>query len=272
MKLIELVGSTGSGKTTIARALDSYFNLSKTHKLSWYRKSIANFFIYEEPLNYIHKLVKFSPNLISLRDRLAYWIYQNDKISLKYKNIFLENNLRLYFQVLKNINSSKHTESHKVNIRKWFLSTGGIYQFFQTHYHSSEHLLFDEGFLGIAVNQFSGINHPHKNKVLENYLKLMPEIDVVINLKITEDECYKRLKKRNTLPMRLSGFTHKEILNYIHSSNEVINSSLSYLKNYNDNLKIIEIDNSKEIDSVINSLILEIKAYINSKGKVASID
>ena len=152
------------------------------------------------------------------------------------------------------------------------MSTGGIYQFFQTHYHSSEHLLFDEGFLGIAVNQFSGINHPHKNKVLENYLKLMPEIDVVINLKITEDECYKRLKKRNTLPMRLSGFTHKEILNYIHSSNEVINSSLSYLKNYNDNLKIIEIDNSKEIDSVINSLILEIKAYINSKGKVASID
>ncbi len=267
-----MVGSTGSGKTTIARAIDSNFNLSKTHKLSWYRKSIANFFIYEEPVNYIHKLVKFSPNFIGFRDKLAYWIYQNDKISLKYKNLFLEKHLRLYLQVLKNIHFSQHTESHKVNIRKWFLSTGGIYQFLQTHYHSSEYSLFDEGFLGIAVNQFSGINHPVRDKSLENYLKLIPEIDLVINLKITKDECYKRLKKRNTLPMRLSGFSNKEILNYIYSSNKVINESLSYLKGYNDNLKIIEIDNSKEIDFVTNNLISEIKAHINSKGKVVNVD
>ena len=104
-----------------------------------------------------------------------------------------------------NIYSSRHTEAHKVNIRKWFLSTGGIYQFFHTHYRTSEHLLFDEGFLGVAVNQFSGVKDFAKDTYLENYLKLVPEIDLVIYLKITNDECFKRLKKRHTLPIRLFG-------------------------------------------------------------------
>ncbi len=257
-KLAEFLGPVGSGKTTLYPWVKKIF-----HKYD--KKVLGNkeglFFSLRNELNSSlkGKALKFIPQKIGKRagERLFY----KSGIANKYTLEYIQEHLEFFHFILSMQNKRPISRVHKKEITKWFLYTGCLYQFYKKNLDSRFTLIFEEGFIhGRAINLFVSSEEEIKTSLIQQYLQMIPPLDVLIYVDAGLEICFSRLKSRG-LPLRLKGAKDEEVIKFIQNSIIVSEVILDLIeKNFPDTY-IIKVNNSGHLSSAVSLFEQKIEDY-----------
>lgn len=243
MKLIELTGLPGSGKTFILSIL---LNAMKKKGISVFSANdVINMTIF--PF-YIFRSKYFVKQI----ERL----YRLLRIDKKYQNIFVNNNPELFSFVNRYANKFNKNTSDK--IIDWFLYTAGIYQIAIDILPSESFLLLDEGFVHKSTNLFASFNKSNlPENLIRKYIYLIPNVDFIIEIISIKDMC---IRERLINPtFRLKNRDKSQIINFFNNIEQIIGISINYAKNRHSLLIHIENDFTNLKYRQISEIITKIK-------------
>jgi thymidylate kinase len=246
MKLIEMTGLPGSGKTTVYPHLMSSFSdigfdiydfKKFNQRYPSYLKST-----FSTVYNYLPRAV---------RSRYSKYMYSKLNSDDNFINKFkIEFNYLVDFA--KTINQHRLIpDEHKELSDKWLLETASIYQVARELLKDDSYLLLDEGFTHKVINLFVSLQESEINEEgLEQYLLLIPQIEILIFIKTDINVCLERIMKRKNKNQR-HGTSKAEVLRFLNIADQVLKITLKSL--IKENVNVITIDNSSENLSNINS-------------------
>jgi hypothetical protein len=133
-----------------------------------------------------------------------------------------------------------------------FLLTAGYYQFFRDHLQSNEVVVLDEGFVHRVVSLYVSASENADPEVVENYLKLLPQVDIVIFVKAPLDICLERIVRRR-LPWRLQGLAAAAIARALANMAGAIEIVASHLSRQGC-VTMIEADNARNLKACVAGL------------------
>jgi len=229
MKVIELIGIPGSGKTHL------YPDILKT--LNEKRYDIKDLIILYmvEKKSYL-KFLKIFPNKIF--SKIIIKLYYNLKYDKKNQAIFQEQE-KDFFYFIKMYNSSRPISAdHKEKILEWFLVTGELYILARS-VKTQGFFLISEGFIQRVSSLFvSELEEEIDFKLIEKYLDLIPLSSEAIFINRDFDKCYTaRLKDPGFRLKEKSSENIKKILKY---NLERLFFSFNYIKAKNIKTRIID--------------------------------
>ena len=224
-KLIEIIGSPGSGKTFISTEMQM---LKKNSEQIYFHSSNWRNFNKFENLNILSKILIKIKVLINI---IYFYFIFYKRLFLKkiYKRGFFFRIILLIYRHLVSIELLKKSLSDE----DYLIMEPGIIMYFLQDYFYSE----------------KGITQ----KEIENFNKLFVKTDYIICTNCDSNTSIKRLKSRDRgLPQRMRDLTIDEINRTIKKSNKIIDE---YILNNNLNLKIIKIDTSNNVEEIRSKLL-----------------
>jgi hypothetical protein len=91
-----------------------------------------------------------------------------------------------------------------------FLRTAGHYRFFRQHLEAGEAVVMDEGFVHRVVSLYVSELEKADPETVEHYLKLLPQVDLVIVIRAPLGICLERILRRR-LPKRLQSLALSQV-------------------------------------------------------------
>jgi len=260
--IVEIIGAPASGKTFFYDYLKKFSCEGKSNSFCTksYKKNFFDFYFQRKnnsirfkKLIYSYYIKKFQvkSNILFKNEYndLNKFIKQKLSEDKKYKKIF-----KLY---KKYISTTKYTNERKNRAIKNF-----EIDFLGSKYNdkNKQFEIFDEGFLQKIFVNFQGNNNlKFNNKNQIEYLKLVPNPDVVLLFKTNIKICLERAKKRK------DGFLYKaDKLRYVSSKDYFCKNVLKYI--VKQKIPIIELDGTKDCKKNMQ-LFLENFKIINKSYK-----
>lgn len=228
MKLIEITGIPGSGKSTVAPIIKDFFRKKGFDVQDGV--SILNQ-CRSFPLNIFFVRMMFKWVTAILSESRIRTIARILKLKEQYALKFIEQNAELYKRVINITESRPISKDHKRLTIQFFLNTASSYQIALESLSKNAILILEEGFAHKATTIFVSVEENSIDfKEIEKYLNEAPKINAIINLKANEVLCQKRLRDRK-LPLRLENKTDDEVMKFLSKSKSVIDFTVSYLSN-----------------------------------------
>lgn len=226
MKVIELTGIPGSGKSTILPVLKRYFQ--KIGIQTFDSSDIITCCDY-----FPFKIKLFKRFLSSLPNRLhsSLIIKLNNGLKLrhKYQLKYSSSNSEFFDYVVRLTELRPINAYHKNLTIGFFLRTAGDYQIAYDCLGKDSIFILDEGFVHRVVTLFVSLEEKEVDfGMIQRYLERIPKADALIKVEANEQLCKKRLMNRE-LPHRLQRRTEYEILEYLARSKSVIEYAMNFL-------------------------------------------
>lgn len=240
MKLIELTGISGSGKSTITPIIKKFL---KTEGFEVYDKYILVLRCNEFPVNRRFSTVFIRLLPASFRDKmlaLFYRVLDNKRIYLAH---YLLENLGFYETTINNISEAPIPFYQKNWLILWWFNLISTYQMAVESLEKNSILILDEGFYHKLINFYVHLGHDLEYSKIQTYVESIPHIDILIHIETSIDKCIERFSKRN-LPRVIRGRTMQEVTNYLENSKKAIEYSNNLISTKG--TKIIKIENSDQ--------------------------
>lgn len=224
-KLIEIIGSPGSGKTFISLQLE---NLKKNSKQLYFHSSNKKNFDEFKNLSMLTKiLIKFKVIINIIKFYLLF--FKRLLFKKIYKRRFF---LRIILLIYRHLVSIELLKKSLSDDKCLVMEPGIIMYFLQDYFYTNEKITKKE------INIFN---------------KIFLKTDYIICTNCDFESSIRRLRSRERgLPQRMRDLTIDEINHTIKKSNDIINDYIS--NNHNLNVKIIKIDTSNEDQQIQNKL------------------
>lgn len=144
-----------------------------------------------------------------------------------------------------------------------FLHAAAFFECINDSVSEKQSVFFDEAFVQKA---FIFISHLIDCKINESglfsYLELIPLSDIIIHVKADVNTCCERmLSRRRGLIRLLDGSEKKDVLEFLKTADNNMNSIVHWLKNRED-IILIEIDNEDDLNKTIIDLECKIRPFI----------
>ena len=256
MKLIEITGIPGSGKSTIAPIVKEFF---KKEGFDVYDGVSIIQHCRSFPLNLLFVGKIFGWITSKLSESRIRSIARILELNKQYSQRFIRQNSDLFAQVKKITESRPISKEHKNLTISFFLNTASSYQIALESLKNNSILILEEGFVHKATTLFVSLEENNIDfKEIEKYLNRTAKVNAVINVQANEILCQKRLSKRK-LPIRLENKKDDEIMKFLSKSKSVIDFNAKYL--INKGIPIFSMVNESETfskDSLIKNISKEL--------------
>ncbi|MCZ6594991.1 MAG: hypothetical protein O6943_08760 [Bacteroidetes bacterium] len=246
MRLIELTGLPGSGKSKILPIVRKYFS---NRGLEVYDKHLLVLSCKEFPLNkiFITTFINFFPG--TFRDKILALFYRLLDNKQTYIAHYLLENWKFSETILNNISESPFPSYQKNWLVLWWFNIISLYQMGLESLQKDAIILFDEGFYHKVINFFVHLKTDLEYAKIECYVKGIPNVDILIHVETSLDKCLERLKSRK-LPRVIRGSRTPEVRSYLEKSREAIQYSQKII--CTKGTKIVKIENSSSPFSQMN--------------------
>ena len=231
MKIIEFIGTPGSGKTTLVPAvvetlqelgLGAYTVIEAARPFA--KRTLAGKII-----------CRLTPS--SFHRPLLWQVFYH--LSTLYRLKFFIGHPRLIRQVLASQRRRPIPAAARRYALYWFFHLVGYYEFLKAHARLDEVLIFDEGFIHRVVQLFaSEVEEPDPTQV-RAYIDLLPQPDLVIAPQAPLEVCIDRIYQRG-LWERFSQKSPAEVSLFMKNCFLVVNLALVHIRS--EGWNVIEID------------------------------
>jgi len=238
LKVVELVGVPGSGKTYISGLLKNEFNYHQIKVFDRDNPYYINFKANDISKNKYPFF--FSKNYRAYR-LFAKSIDHIFQIRNKYYNKFERQNRNLILFVDEIIRNEIKLPNHRRLVEKWFANISAIYQMAKCSKNQNFIVLFDEGFIQKVISLFASHETSQINyEQIKTYLNLVPLPDALFSIHAPISLCKDRMFTRS-LPRRLNGQSEENIVKYLDTTEKIFNFVIKYLNEMG--IKIFNINN-----------------------------
>jgi thymidylate kinase len=238
LRLVELTGTPGSGKSTISPVIIKYVK-SKGLKIFDRHSLLLNHNNIPPQKNFYITILKYFPD--SFRKRFLNSLYRMLDINRIYMANFLLDNWCVNEATFQNISNTPLPHHKKNWLILWWLNLITQYQMARETLEDNSIIILDEGFYHKIINFFVHQNADLEYSKIGSYIKNIPFIDILIQIETNLENCLERLDNRD-LPRLIRGSTPQELYNYLKKAKNAIEFSLDIISQKG--TKIIKIDNS----------------------------
>lgn len=153
---------------------------------------------------------------------------------------------------------------HFAIVLRNFVLTAGYYHFFREHLEAGEAVLVDEGFVHRVVSLYVSESENADPEVVENYLKLLPHVDLVIFVKAPLGVCLERIVRRR-VPRRLRGLALPKIAQALANMERAIEIASRHLGGRG--WLTLEADNTRALRACVGALNDGLKTAVSSNWR-----
>lgn len=241
MKLIELTGIPGSGKSLFSRVIKDFFD--QWGQNIYGSKAVVRLYMIK---NYRLIFLRYLP--VSIGQRIAMSLFRFTKAQSQFQLQFIFNNLDLFTYVTNLIQNRLMPSQHKHLILNNFIRVGGLFEMAKAILDEDSYFVLEEGFLQKVVGLFVSIDGeaPGKEK-LKGYLELVPEPQYLFEFTTDLNVSIDRMRKRGRLPVRLKDRPVKEIIEFLNKSLVVVGLTSDYC--ITQGVSVIKINNSMDYNT-----------------------
>jgi len=218
LKIIEITGIPGSGKTTHFKLIKNYFhqkhlNVYDVHSIVLLAKKFpfSNYYlrkIFQRNNNFL------IANMLKVIDRLG-------NLRQPYLTKFIANHPDFVSNYITFTAARSIPEPHKIMTLEWFFNTASVYGIAEELKSLDGILLVDEGFFHRIIHLFLSTEETLvDDKVLAHFLSILPESKLVM-IDAPLDICENRIMHRG-LPRRLKGKSDGAVHTYLENCRTLI--------------------------------------------------
>lgn len=245
MNTIEMAGTVGAGKTTLAHSLRTMLRKRDIDALSVHeaieltmKRSIFG--------RLFHKLLR-TPS----HRRTAGLVVYRVLVRPGHEMWFIARHLRLTRLIMRSLKGLSLPIWHRRKIFRLFLRRAAALQFLGPRLEPREILIVDEGLVQRAVNIFAWSRHGVDPTVVTEYLANVPPSDLVLFVNVPESTSFERTSKRG-LPARLMEDDGNTVERFMMHAAEIAAITMTYLEQADRPSCVIE--NGGSHDRAVESL------------------
>ena len=231
--IIEIIGSSGAGKSTVTPIVREFF---QKHVVNVYlRRDAARMCMERLPVG---RLVQFVPSPI--RDQVTKRVYWNQH--KHYENRFAQQHPELirFVHETQRVRPPEALVKQR-NVLPSFRRLMGHYGLLTSMKRPGDVLIFDEGFVHrVIALHVSPVETP-PIETMSTYLDLIPRSDLVIHVKTPPEICIQRVKKRGPASF-LVNMHEEHMARFFKNMQIVIHQAVSHIQQKG--WPVIEVDNS----------------------------
>lgn len=231
--IIELIGTPGSGKTTIMQAVIEHFRGRGVDAYS--RRDIHRVYRSRSPAR---RLVRWAPG--HLQERIFL------RLASFHRTLEWQKHLLTLAPLIRHVQETQQNRPVEAgvdarNILPSFRRSVESYGLLKTHRRPSDVLVFDEGFVHRVVALYvSPVEMPDPARV-KTYLNLVPPADYVIHIQSPPEECMRRRIQRG-LTGYLATLDEESLARFFAHAHATITLTVDHLRQKG--WTVLEIDNS----------------------------
>ena len=225
--IIELAGSSGAGKSTVADLVQELLQQQSVHALPAEAAGQA----------ILHRLRWRTP-----WQQLKAW--QGLQFSLEHPALAW---MALAAQWARPI-----PWQHRRWVLRWFFATGGLYRFCRGRAMPHEVAVFNEGLLHCTVSLFTSEHEPPAAVTVARYVHRLPRPDLLIVLEVPPALCVERLKRRALPLRRLQGSGPEATLPFVEHAAQAVAIATNEARQRN--WPLLVIDNTVPLAQVRETL------------------
>ena len=220
VRILELVGLPGSGKTTLSKLQNSRHKFNSTSILSSNQArylAVKELLIKSDPR---YKILRLIPKILLSRFIFSIYKYKGLDDMLFCNSIKLNNNFYKYINSLP-YEIFKDSRQRSI-LNKWTKELFTDYHLIKNYTPGNKIVIFDEGFMNRILSFFGYNENKNNPKLVQDYIRFAPIPDLVHFLECKPIHAFARINERG-LPQRMKCLTKEEIIAILNRCNEQIN-------------------------------------------------